>query len=75
MTPQQFWDACEAHDWWYEMSDDHSVWKRGRAARDQLHKDAQRSEVHKAIYQGFIDYNNALVKDDKSVRKPERPNG
>jgi len=27
---------CNNHDWTYEYSDDHSVWKRGSAQRDVL---------------------------------------
>jgi hypothetical protein len=24
-------DKCKAHDWYYEYSDDYSVWKKGQA--------------------------------------------
>lgn len=28
--------ALKAHDWYYEYSDDHSVWTRGRASKVAL---------------------------------------
>lgn len=27
---------CALHDWYYDYSDDHSVWKRGVASRDEI---------------------------------------
>lgn len=29
-TQAEYVDALKAHDWSHEMSDDHSVWSRGR---------------------------------------------
>lgn len=40
MTPEEEQDnyrkLLKSHDWYYDYSDDHSVWKRGVAARDRL---------------------------------------
>lgn len=36
MTKQEFHRLCAQHDWTYEFSDDHQVWKRGRLQRDVL---------------------------------------
>lgn len=30
MTIQEYWDALKAHDWYYEYSDDGSVWRKGK---------------------------------------------
>ncbi len=35
-TEQEYRAALKAHDWYYDYSDDHSVWSAGRAQRDQL---------------------------------------
>ena len=32
MTTEQYIEALKNHDWFYELSDDHSVYQRGRAA-------------------------------------------
>ena len=31
-----FVKALKSHDWYYDYSDDHSVWKQGEAERAQL---------------------------------------
>lgn len=36
MTTEQYIEALKKHDWFYEFSDDHSVYQRGRAAFMQL---------------------------------------
>ncbi|HEX2753296.1 MAG TPA: hypothetical protein VHP34_09415 [Alphaproteobacteria bacterium] len=38
MSPEEenYRKLLRAHDWYYDYSDDHSVWKRGVAARDTL---------------------------------------
>jgi len=38
MTPdhENYIKLLKSHDWYYDYSDDHSVWKRGVAARDRL---------------------------------------
>jgi len=38
MTPEHenYIKHLKSHDWYYDYSDDHSVWKRGVAARDRL---------------------------------------
>lgn len=40
-TLKEFSEACRTHDWYYEYSDDHRVWTRGkneRASINQLYK-------------------------------------
>ena len=29
MTPRAFYDLCAKHDWTYDHSDDHRVWRKG----------------------------------------------
>lgn len=38
MAPEEenYRKLLKGHDWYYEYSDDHSVWKRGSAARTHL---------------------------------------
>jgi hypothetical protein len=33
MNPQEFYDRCAAHDWYYANSDDHAAWRKGRNER------------------------------------------
>lgn len=42
MTLPEYITALKSHDWFYEQSDDHSVWTRGKKAA-QLLRQAQQS--------------------------------
>jgi len=33
---EMFEQMCKAHDWYYDYSDDHTVWKRGRESEAKL---------------------------------------
>lgn len=37
-------------DWFYEMSDDQSVWERGRAAHSLVLAEAKKSPQHQELY-------------------------
>lgn len=43
MTLTELWDALEAHDWYYPMSDDPRVYNAGQAAKRRL--EAQAAQV------------------------------
>jgi len=49
-TLQEFDAQLAAHDWFYEYSDDHSVWEAGRAAHSKLLAAAKASPQHQALY-------------------------
>lgn len=36
MDARKYWTACRVHDWFYEMSDDNSVYEAGRDNEDRL---------------------------------------
>jgi hypothetical protein len=33
---KQFSKACQTHDWFYQYSDDHRVWKKGHSQRASI---------------------------------------
>lgn len=54
MNRLEFYLQCKNHDWFYEMSDDHSVWKAGSAAETRLRaEDPNNKEGKQAIYSAF----------------------
>lgn len=52
MTIEEYYALLEKHDWYYEMSDDHRVWKAGVAARDNL---VAIAAEHGGQYQTLLD--------------------
>ena len=50
MSLKEFDAKLAAFDWFYDFSDDHSVWERGRAAEAPLLATAKSSPQHRALY-------------------------
>lgn len=48
-----YWNMLSRHDWTHEMSDDHSVWKRGRAAQYDIEQMVKESPEHLALYEAW----------------------
>ena len=53
---EQFWDVLCRHDWYFQFSDDFSVWKRGAAAESQIKALARQSERFQAVYDAHLAY-------------------
>jgi len=74
MTLQEFYDALASFDWYYEMSDDHSVWTAGVRRSDELRAIAKQSPEHQALYEawGKHMYTGPAWENERAP-KPERP--
>ena len=44
------------HDWYFEYSDDHKVWKRGVAQRAAINAEAERLSQPELVEQAFEEY-------------------
>lgn len=78
-----FYTKLEQTDWTYEMSDDHSVWRRGAAAMGEIERLAKTSDAHQKLFEAYRQYvwSDWIRNDDgtpnydagKQIPKPERP--
>ncbi len=68
---QEYWDMLNRHDWTYEYSDDHQVWRRGDGNRKKLERIANTSPEHLALYTNMKKYHFSMPSDN--ITKPERP--
>lgn len=68
---KEFWDQLNNHDWYYQYSDDNSVWRRGQAAREGLQRAAKTSPEHQKMYDGF--FSHVFNHSGEEKPKPERP--
>ena len=48
---KQYWHRLERHDWFYEYSDDHSVWKRGSDYERELMYDARKDKRAESLFE------------------------
>jgi hypothetical protein len=63
---EMFEKMCKEHDWYYEYSDDHTVWKKGRAAYDVLvRKYATMHKRYPAATQAIWETYNPFLKSQK----------
>lgn len=51
-----FHEQCRRHDWFYEYSDDHSVFERGHGEREALRAIARQSPAHDHLYRQWVDH-------------------
>lgn len=66
-TLTEYYKMLSMHDWHYQYSDDHRVWRNGQDARDTLTMIAIKSPAHQKL---FNDYANYIYSD---TPKPEVP--
>lgn len=53
MTLAELYDQLDRHDWYYQMSDAHSVWLRGGTAEAKLHGQAHSIEGGQQLLADF----------------------
>jgi hypothetical protein len=55
MTLKEYYNELRRHDWYYEYSDDHGVWRRGCDNHNKLRSMSDESQDHKKMW---IQFNN-----------------
>jgi len=74
MTLSQFYDFLENHDWYYQYSDDHSVYSKGSRERVFINKISSESENHRNLLKGFEEHIFSGPEfNTKKAIKPDRP--
>ena len=58
MTVDKFIKMLENHDWWSDMSDDHSVWQRGRDEYARINDIACSDPKLAEVFSAWMDYRN-----------------
>ena len=53
MNIEQFYKACAQMDWFYDYSDDHSVWTRGHDRYNELRRIAEGTANLSNIYRDY----------------------
>ena len=65
MTKQEYFNLCARHDWFYDYSDDHSVWKRGNDMQKIIRAVSEELPDYAPIYKAWVNYINALDTSSK----------
>lgn len=64
---EDYFRRLEAHDWYYEMSDDYEAWVKGNKADKALREEAK-IEGFNELYEAFINYHNARIDGCNGVK-------
>ena len=67
MSLKEFYQLLKRHDWWYEMSDDHGVWRRGQDSLVHIRSIADTSLRHRALYEAYAHY---MMRDGEMPEEP-----
>jgi hypothetical protein len=52
----EYYEALQKHDWYYEYSDDHSVWANGSENYHKLFRDSTKSKQHEELWDSYQRY-------------------
>ena len=69
----EYWNQLNGHDWFYDYSDDHGVWKRGSENESRLRRWANQDEAYKELYDGFREHHFAPLYGRTQPEKPPQP--
>lgn len=58
MTIKEFYKLLEQHDWWYDFSDDKSVFMKGYMSEKKIIKAFTEQEEFKPLYKEYVKYIN-----------------
>jgi tyrosine-protein phosphatase YwqE len=72
MTVKEFYKLLEKHDWFYFMSDDHSVYKKGAKEAEELFALAKNNDYFRKLYDGYCEWADSFINGGK-VEKPKEP--
>lgn len=69
-----FYDMLEKHDWYYEFSDDHRAWKKGRLEYQKIKAIAAISPEYRQLHEDWTKhmFTGGPWKNEQAP-KPERP--
>ena len=56
MNIEQFFKEASQHDWFYDYSDDHRVWREGSDNQQRLYNIAEGNETKMQIMSAFRSY-------------------
>lgn len=70
-----YWDELSKLDWFYELSDDYSVWKRGEAAFRRAENKSKAHPEYHDLYRAFQDFwfSSIDLDSNENCPKPPRP--
>ena len=67
MTLNEFYTVLANHDWYYQYSDDHRVWRNGQSNFDRIRMLSKESPEHTKLLEEYSSY---VFRDADKPAKP-----
>jgi hypothetical protein len=53
---EEFYTMLEGHDWYFDYSDDHRAWDKGRKERYAIQAKMQENDKLRKLWEAYADY-------------------
>jgi hypothetical protein len=63
MTPQEYFDLLEKHDWAFHYTEDQQIWRKGKAEQDVL-LSYTKGKLYDRMYNDYLNYAMGKVDGD-----------
>ena len=70
MNNAEYFKRLEHHDWFFAMSDDHEVWRKGQAVEDSLRSWSSTDTEKKRMWDSWCDWRIALM-NGRDIARPQ----
>tara|TARA_X000000950_G_scaffold283858_2_gene385667 strand:+ start:1888 stop:2121 length:234 start_codon:yes stop_codon:yes gene_type:complete len=71
MTPQEYFEELTKHDWYYDYSDDHRVWTKGRENLKRIQAIAQEIPLFSQMYQDYSNWIFLPLDERQTAKEPK----
>jgi len=71
MDASEFFKLLEKHDWFYQYSDDHRAWTKGRDEAGRLQAIIQEDPLFTRMYLAYSDYMFKPLDERENLERPQ----
>jgi len=71
MDASEFFSLLEKHDWYYNYSDDHRAWEKGKNESHRLQAIIQEHSLFTRMYLAYSDYMFKPLEEREGLERPQ----
>ena len=71
MDLSEYFKALQMHDWYYNYSDDHRAWEKGKNESHRLQAIAQEIPAYLKMYKDYADFMFKPLEEREGLERPK----